>query len=112
MREYQTYLDAIRSRVCSVCIDGIFDGKNQFVRCGLPKERTCPIEVYLPQIIDVVESIESPRMEDYVDILRLNVCAICEHSEDGKCDLRLQADCALDRYFMLVAGAIEEVQGT
>lgn len=112
MREYQQYLDAIRTRVCSVCIDGIFDGKNQFVRCGLPKHQTCPVEIYLPQVIDVVESIDSPRMEDYIDILRQKVCADCEQTEDGVCDLRLQADCALDRYFMLVAGAIEEVQAS
>jgi hypothetical protein len=106
----QPYLDAIRRRVCAVCIDGIFDGKNQFVRCGLPKERVCPIELYLPQVIKVVESIDSPRMGDYVTVLRDQVCAECEQTPEGICELRLKADCALDRYFMLVAGAIEEVR--
>ncbi|NIR47735.1 hypothetical protein GWO43_04685 [candidate division KSB1 bacterium] len=106
----QDYIEAVRGRVCAVCIDGIFDGKQQFVCCGLPDDRTCPIEVYLPEVINVVESIDSPRMEDYVNVLRDNVCSACEQTEDGKCELRLHADCALNRYFMLVAGAIEEVR--
>ncbi|MFQ5750663.1 MAG: hypothetical protein ACE5HI_01590 [bacterium] len=106
----QEYLEAIRRRVCSVCIDGIFEDGHQFVRCGLPSDRTCPIELYLPQVIEVVKSVDSPNMEDYLTILRDKVCASCEQTEEGTCDLRLKADCALDRYFMLVAGAIEAVQ--
>ncbi|MFQ5769152.1 MAG: hypothetical protein ACE5HX_01350 [bacterium] len=106
----QEYLNAVRSRVCSVCIDGVFENEHKFIRCGLPADRTCPIELYLPEVIDVVETTESPRLEDYVTILRDKICASCEQTEEGVCDLRLKADCALDRYFMLVAEAIEEVQ--
>lgn len=103
------YMQAIRRRVCSVCIDGIFAKEHEFVRCGLPADRTCHIELYLPQVIEVVESIDSPRMDDYLTILREKVCAMCENSEEGYCALRLKSECALDRYFMLVAEAIEEV---
>lgn len=106
----QAYLDAIRSRVCSVCIDGIFDEKKRFVRCGLPIYRTCPVELYVPELIEVVKSVDSPNMEDYAIRLREKVCAICEQDEHGICDLRLQADCALDRYFLLVAEAVESVE--
>ncbi|MFQ5823025.1 MAG: hypothetical protein ACE5JB_03120 [bacterium] len=106
----QKYLEAIRRRVCSVCIDGIFENGHKFVRCGLPADRTCHIELYLPQVIEVVESLDSPRMDDYIALLNEKVCAMCENSEEGYCALRLKADCALDRYFMLVAEAIEEVQ--
>jgi hypothetical protein len=106
----QDYLDAIRRRVCSVCIDAVYSDGHQFVRCGLPKSRTCPVELYLPQVIEVVESVDSPLIEDYVTVLRDKVCAVCEQSQEGVCALRLKADCALDRYFMLVAEAIEEVQ--
>jgi hypothetical protein len=104
----QEYLDAIRSRVCTVCLDAVMHG-DQFVRCGIPKGRTCPVEVFLPQVIDVVESVDSWLLDDYVKILRERVCAICKHSDGDFCALRLQADCALDRYFMLVADAIKEV---
>lgn len=106
----QDYLDAIQRHVCSVCIDGIFENEHKFVRCGLPADRTCPVELHLPQVLEVVESIDSPRLEDYVTRLREKVCAECENSEEEGCDLRLKADCALDRYFMLVAEAIEEAQ--
>ena len=110
MQDFQEYLEAVRSRVCVVCIDGIFDCKGEWVRCGLPADRTCPIEVYLPEVIEIVEAIEISRIEDYIEILREKVCTMCEQTENGKCEFRLHADCALDRYFMLVAGAIDEVQ--
>lgn len=106
----QEYLEAIRRRVCSVCIDGIFENDRESVRCGLPKDRTCPIERHLPQVIEIVESIDSPWMEDYVELLREKVCSNCEQTEEGVCDFRLKTDCALDTYFMLVAEAIEEVR--
>lgn len=108
--QQERYLEAIRRRVCSVCIDGIFDGKGQFMHCGLPAGRTCPIETYLPNVIEIVETIESPKIEDYLAVLHEKVCPHCEQTSDGICELRLRADCALDRYFILVAGAIEEVQ--
>ena len=97
------YLEAVRKSVCSVCIDGIFDGSEQFIRCGLPEEKICPIEVYLPEVIKVVESIESPQMGDYINLLREQVCKNCLQNSNGKCELRLHADCPLDRYFILVA---------
>ena len=108
MQYYQEYLDAIRARVCPVCMDSVMHGQ-KFVRCGLPAERACPIALYLPRVIDVVESVDSPLVADYVSTLRDKVCAFCENSEGDFCALRLHADCALDRYFMLVAEAVQEV---
>ncbi|MCI0691082.1 hypothetical protein L0337_03635 [candidate division KSB1 bacterium] len=104
----QAYLDAVRNNVCPVCLDAVMAG-NQFVRCGLPAGRKCPVEIYLPQVVEVVESVDSWLMDDYVEALREKVCAFCENSTGDFCALRLQADCALDRYFMLVADAIKEV---
>lgn len=104
----QPYLDAIRNNVCTVCLDAVMLG-NEFVRCGLPKGRTCPVEIFLPKVVDVVEAVDSWLIEDYVKLLREKVCAICKHSDGDFCALRLQADCPLDRYFMLVAEAIKEV---
>ena len=46
----QEYLDAIRNRVCTVCLDAVMHG-DQFVRCGIPKGRTCPVEIFLPQVV-------------------------------------------------------------
>jgi hypothetical protein len=104
----QEYLEAIRSRVCPLCLDAVMV-RDQFVRCGLPAGRKCPVEIYLPQVVEVVESVDSWLMDDYVEALREKVCALCGNSAGDFCALRLQADCALDRYFMLVADAIKEV---
>lgn len=108
MQPYQEYLDAIREQVCPVCMDSVMYGK-QFARCGLPADRACPIELYLPQVVEVVESVESPLITDYISTLRDKVCAFCENSDGDFCALRLHADCALDRYFMLVAEAVQSV---
>lgn len=108
MQMCQEYLDAIRERVCPVCMDSVMHG-TRFVRCGLPMNRKCPIELYLPQVVDVVEAVDSPLITDYVATLRERVCAFCENSEGDFCALRLRADCALDRYFMLVAEAVQSV---
>ncbi len=105
----QEYADAIRNRVCSVCLDAVMQ-RDLFVRCGLPAGRRCPVDLYLPRVIEVVESVDSWLLEDYVHALRERVCAVCANAEGGTCVLRLQADCALDRYFMLVIEAIDEVK--
>ncbi len=105
----QEYLDAIRSRVCPVCMDAVMR-EDRFVRCGLPSSRKCPVEVYLPQVLEVMESVDSPLIEDYIPALRQKVCALCAYSEGDFCALRVQADCALDRYFVLVAEAIDGVR--
>lgn len=106
----QEYADAVRRHVCSVCIDGMFNATGEFERCGLPSGRACPIESYLPEVIKIVESIDSPWMEDYVEELRQTVCNHCNQTPAGICDLRLKAECSLDTYFMLVAEAVEEVR--
>ncbi|MDZ7267701.1 MAG: hypothetical protein ONB48_16230 [candidate division KSB1 bacterium] len=105
----QEYADAIRSRVCSVCLDAVMQ-RDLFVRCGLPADRRCPVDLYLPRVIEVVESVDSWLLEDYVHALRERVCAVCANAGGGTCVLRLQADCALDRYLALVIEAIDEVK--
>ncbi len=106
----QEYADAVRRHVCSVCIDGEFSPDGEFVRCGLPSGRSCPVESYLPEVVEIVERIESPWMEDYVSELRRTVCSHCAQTPEGVCELRIKAECSLDTYFMLVAEAVEEVR--
>lgn len=103
------YLKAIQDRVCAVCIDGVFNAENEFVRCGLPKHRTCPVERHLPQVVKIVQDIDSPVMDDYIDALHDQICSDCEQTTDGMCDFRLKAQCPLDTYFMLITEAVEGV---
>jgi hypothetical protein len=102
------YLQAIQAKVCPVCIDRNMDGG-----CSLSETRTCAVEMYLPQIINAVRQVKSRKVEDYVEKLREEVCSSCRYeSPDGKCKLRVDLNCGLDRYFPIVVQAIESIDGT
>ncbi|MBI1978181.1 MAG: hypothetical protein HYS55_05460 [Candidatus Omnitrophica bacterium] len=103
--DYEPYRRAISKKVCGHCIDLAEDG-----RCTLTGEERCGVELYLEKIVDVVHSIKSTNLADYVQALRKQVCSSCKNQNpDGTCRLRGEADCGLDRYFALVVEAIEEV---
>jgi hypothetical protein len=101
----QEYMDAIRQRVCGVCLDSRDDRS-----CGLTG-RTCAIEDHLPQLVRALSSVEgSARLEDYATAIRAQVCSVCRHQDaQGSCELRNHGDCALDAYLSLVLDAVEEV---
>lgn len=102
----EAYMQAIRRRVCSACLDSRDDGS-----CGLTG-RACAIETHLPGVVQAVLGTRSRRMDDYVASLRAQVCNRCEQqTPDGHCALRGATDCALDSYLYLVVEAIEEVDG-
>lgn len=102
--DYERYRTAIRRKVCQHCIDLGADGK-----CTLTNERQCGVEIYLDKIVDVVHSVHSQNLQDYVDLLRKKVCANCKNQRpDGTCQIRNEIECGLDRYFALVVEAIEE----
>lgn len=102
---YNTYKDAIRSRVCSVCLDQKDDGA-----CGLGR-RTCALEAHLPGIVEAVLAVESDRMADYESAIRALVCSDCGlEDERGRCRVRDRGECALDTYLYLVVEAVEQVR--
>ena len=97
---------AVHKKVCVHCIDLDENGK-----CTLTGERQCGVERHLEKIIDVVRSVDSKNIDDYVQKLREIVCHDCKNqNSDGRCQLRNDADCGLDRYFALVIEAIEETE--
>jgi hypothetical protein len=99
------YWIAVQRKVCLKCIDG--DGHGD---CRLGTVEECALKAYFPKIVETVLAVRSSNIEPYVQGLRHNVCGDCRHqSTDGTCMLRNQVDCALDRYFPMVAEAIEEV---
>jgi hypothetical protein len=100
----QEYLDAIRTRVCAVCLDARDDRS-----CGL-SGRVCEIETHLPAIVAALSSVESTRMEDYENAIRARVCSACEKQDAaGRCALRDDRTCALDVYLSFVLDSVEEV---
>lgn len=100
----ERYLKAIQARVCRNCVDLLSDGT-----CGL-HERVCPVERNLREIVQIVHHVSSESIQPYIDELRRVVCNNCENEDlEGHCPLRDSAGCALDRYFIMVIEAIEDV---
>lgn len=98
----RTYLEAIRQRVCSACLDQRDDGG-----CGLT-QRTCAIEAHLPRLAAVLAGIDSPRMDEYDAAVRAEICPACASQDaQGRCAVRAAGDCALLTYLPLVLDAIE-----
>ncbi len=103
---YRTYLEAIKRKVCSVCLDRRDDGI-----CGLT-HRTCAIEAHLPDIVEAVTKVESDRMDEYIAAIEAQVCSRCEKKAGLACRFQQHGECALDTYLYLVIEAIEEVRGS
>ena len=104
---HRAYWDAILRRVCSVCLDQANDGT-----CGLGRRRVCAIEAHLPRLVEVLSSIDSPRMDEYVAAVEAEICGRCAQQDSGrKCELRDEGKCALYTYLPLVVEAVEEVRG-
>ncbi len=100
------YWQAMQRHVCTKCVDG--DGKGN---CRLDPSITCALEQYLPLVVEAVTRVDSREVSDYIVELRGIVCAQCQHqSVNGRCILRSEVDCSLDRYFPLVVEAIEKVK--
>jgi hypothetical protein len=105
MDHVDEYWPAVRRKVCEKCVDG--DGAGN---CRLTPGQECALQKHLPQVVRAILSVKSTEVQPYVEALRLDACAVCEHqAQDGTCALRRQLDCGLDRYFPLVIEAIEEV---
>lgn len=105
MPENKEYLEEILARICPKCVDG--DGAGN---CRIATGNECAVKRFYPQIMDVVRSAYSTSMEPYEVALRAKVCTACIHqSTDGKCAVRDDVECSLDRYFPLIVQVIEEL---
>jgi hypothetical protein len=103
---YQSYWDAIRRRVCGVCLDAADDGS-----CGLTR-RVCALEKHLPALVGALVAVKSDRMDEYVAAIEAQVCGHCpDQDAHGQCRLRDAGRCALHAYLSLVVEAVEDVAG-
>jgi len=98
--------DALRKRVCSVCVDRNLEGP-----CALEEQHECVLFDRLPKIARTLSYIRSNRMDDYITAIRWEVCSECPHQRlDGSCAQREEARCILDRYLPLIVDAVEETR--
>ena len=97
----------VRNRICGVCSDRTVDGT-----CGLEEPAECALFRLFPQVAQAIQSNHSDDIQDYIDAIRRNVCAVCAAQDNqGHCGLRQQVQCALDAYLLLVVEVIEEATG-
>ena len=106
MDRTELYRQALKDRVCGICLDRKDDGS-----CGLPPTRTCAVDLHLEKIIRAVEAVDSSRISDYVSSIQTTVCAQCPNqTEAGYCHFRENFGCALDTFVYMVVEAIESVK--
>lgn len=98
------YLKALKQNVCSICVDSNARGG-----CTLNEKETCAVELFLPQIIEVVHKADTEDIKVLQNKLRETVCVVCRAQEGGNCYLREDANCSLDRYFSLIVETIQKV---
>lgn len=88
-----------------VCRDCLKDGL-----CTLSPLGECPIAMHLPALVDIVRSVHSDRLDDYVQKLRTDVCSVCRSGElqSTECDYRDQGRCVLDSMLLPIVTIIED----
>jgi hypothetical protein len=97
----------VRNRICNVCTERTVDGQ-----CGLEEPTNCALFRLFPQVAQAIQSVKSDDIQQYIDAIRRNVCAVCaDRASDESCETRQQVRCALDAYLLLVVDAIEEATG-
>lgn len=93
----------IRDTVCRACIYRTATGG-----CSFTARQECPILSRVGKIIEIVQTIRSPRMDPYIERLRETICDHCVGQDDkGQCTLRSHCDCALDDYFTMIVELVE-----
>jgi hypothetical protein len=103
---YRAYREAIRRRVCAVCLDGADDGS-----CGLAAPQSCAIDEHLPRLVDAIRDVRSRHDDAYAAVVEARVCSHCTHRDGlGLCRLRRDGRCTVSVYLPLVVEAVEEVE--
>lgn len=95
----------LKEIICPVCVE-----RGPTGTCNLSDLEQCPITLHLPGLVEVVRSVHSDQMEDYLEKVRQDICTNCESalSPLGQCDVRNSGHCALDAYLLLIVQIIDD----
>jgi hypothetical protein len=105
---YGLYREALRRRVCAICLDGADDG-----RCALEPGTSCPVEEHAVTLVDLLLEMRLRHDTRFAAAVESRICASCPRSErDGRCRSRDDGRCALAVFLPLIVEAIDEVEHT
>jgi hypothetical protein len=99
------YREALTKAVCVECLHHSGQGV-----CGIGGSEDCALMRFLPEVVSIVNTIDSTMLHDYVHELHNVVCVSCSANEEGTCMLRGTSGCPLDLHFPLIVSTIKEVQ--
>jgi len=103
---YVAYREAIRRRVCAICLDGRDDGQGRLTT------RTCALDEHLARLVDTIRDVRGGGGEAFAAAVEARVCSHCsDRDELGRCALRKDGRCGLAVYLPLVVEAVAEVDG-
>jgi hypothetical protein len=96
--ELQEYLDEIRQRACTRCVEKPPGGPP----CA-PLGKMCGVELHLPLFLEAVQEVDSSLIEPYLDSIHRRVCSQCVRRDHEGCP------CPMDYLLVLLVEAIEAV---
>ncbi len=99
------YLKALKQNVCTICVDSTEKGA-----CTLDKSESCALELFYPQIMEIVLGSKDEEISIIHTKLRATICSNCRDGAEESCYLRKDANCSLDRYFPLIVETIQRVE--
>ncbi len=100
----QKYIKAIKENVCAICVDS-----NEKGNCTLSSKEICAVQLYLPQVVDIIHNSGTDDMQIYKEKVHEAICINCKSEEGGICHLRDDVNCSLDRYFRFIVETIQNV---
>ena len=101
----EKYIKAVENNICRMCIDSNENGE-----CVLTDSEKCAVEMYLPQIVKIVHELNSNNFDMHYKRIKSEICSNCKTREkNGKCYLKDNSNCSLDRYFSVIVETIKKV---
>jgi hypothetical protein len=102
---YGAYREAVRRRVCAICLDGTDD-----LGCALAGGVRCALDEQLPRLVDAIRDVRVRHDDAFASAVEARVCGHCTHRDAfGLCRLRREGRCAVVLYLPLVVEAVDEV---
>ncbi len=98
--------EALRRRVCSVCLDRRDDGS-----CGRGGESGCALEEQLERVVSALSASRGQTLEERARAVEEQVCCHCLGPDHGgSCRLGERGECAVRAYLPIIARVVDDAE--